>query len=76
MEINRMPDNDKAKKADVENKADLNGKEGKFKTEKLKKTGTSALPGAEEEGKIGDEASGAGIGGNKGRGTRSRKDLS
>lgn len=58
-----------------ENRAELNGKEGHFETEKLEKTDTSAVPGAESDGDIGEAASGAGLGGNKGQGTRSKKDF-
>jgi hypothetical protein len=77
MEVNRMPDNNKnPKNADVKNSADLNGKKGKFRTEELETTDTSAIPGAENSKDVGDAAAGAGLGGNQGRGTRSRKDLS
>ncbi|WP_224994540.1 hypothetical protein [Cesiribacter sp. SM1] len=77
MEVNRMPDNNKhPKNADVDNRADLNGKKGKFETEDLEKTDVSAIPGAELNKDVGDAAAGAGLGGNQGRGTRSRKDLS
>lgn len=78
MEKNRMSTNDntKAKNTpDVKNRAGMNGKKGKFETEELEKTGTSAMPGAEEVGNVGDAASGAGLGGNKGTGTRSKKDF-
>lgn len=78
MEKNRMSTDNKTNAkntADVKNRADMNGKEGRFESEELKKTGTSAIPGAEEEGDVGDAASGAGIGGNKGTGTRNKKDF-
>ena len=58
-----------------EARADMNGKKGDFKTEKLEKTRTSAIPGAESDEDIGNAASGAGLGGNKGQGTRSKKDF-
>jgi hypothetical protein len=78
MEQNRLnPNNMKARKdsPDVENRAEMDGKTGKFETEELKKTDTSAMPGAENEGDIGTAASGAGLGGNKGTGTNNKSDF-
>ncbi len=58
-----------------EHRAELNGREGKFETERTRPTGeTSALPGAEEK-EPGTAAAGAGLGGNKGTGTSSKKNL-
>lgn len=60
-----------------EKRADMNGNKGHFESEKLEETGrTSAIPGAESKDDVGEAASGAGLGGNKGQGTRSRKNLS
>lgn len=62
--------------------ATLNGKKGKIETEHTGPTGrTSAIPGNSNPGaeRIDDEgtaASGAGLGGNKGTGTRNKKDFS
>lgn len=62
--------------------ATLNGKKGKIETEYTGPTGrTSAIPGHANPGaeRIDDEgtaASGAGLGGNKGTGTRNKKDFS
>lgn len=56
-------------------RAELNGKEGKFETEHTQPTGEgSGLPGAEEK-EVGTAAAGAGLGGNKGTGTSSKKNL-
>lgn len=79
MEQNHMSTNNKntqKETPDVKNRAELDGKTGKFETEKLEKTDVSAIPGAEADDKIGEAASGAGLGGNKGTGTRSKKDFS
>jgi hypothetical protein len=62
--------------------AEMNGKKGEIETEHTQPTGkTSAIPGnsspgAEEVEREGTAASGAGLGGNKGTGTRSKKDFS
>ena len=56
-------------------RATLNGKKGKIETGQTHPTGkTSALPGAEEK-EVGTAAAGAGLGGNKGTGTGSKKNL-
>jgi hypothetical protein len=62
--------------------AEMNGKKGEIETEHTRPTGkTSAIPGnsspdAKRIDKEGTAASGAGLGGNKGTGTRSKKDFS
>lgn len=61
--------------------AELNGKKGKIETEHTRPTGrTSAIPGnsnpdAKEIDDEGTASSGAGLGGNKGTGTRNKKDF-
>lgn len=84
-EYNRNPENrplskprdgslnrNEEEKQKKDKRAALNRKKGDFSgDEKARPTGDpSALPGAEEERDIGDKASGAGLGGNKGKGTR------
>lgn len=54
-----------------DNRAEMDGKKGDFNDDQSRPTGeTSAIPGAEQDRDIGDKAAGAGLGGNKGRGTR------
>ncbi len=58
------------------NRAEIDGKKGKIKTEHTEPTGkTSAIPGAESK-EEGTASAGAGLGGNKGTGTRNKKDFS
>ncbi len=62
--------------------AEMNNKKGKLETEHTRPTGeTSAIPGnsnpeAKEIDREGTASSGAGLGGNKGTGTRNKKDFS
>lgn len=57
-------------------RAELDGKKGKIETEHTESTGkTSAIPGAETK-EEGTASAGAGLGGNKGTGTRNKKDFS
>lgn len=57
-------------------RADINGNVGRFETERTYPVSdSSAAPGAEENADIGTAASGAGFGGNKGTGTRNKKDF-
>lgn len=54
----------------IRKRAKLDGETGKFESENVSETNTdSDLPGAGEKEDIGTAASGAGLGGNKGRGT-------
>ena len=56
-------------------RAEIDGKKGKIETEHTEPTGkTSAIPGADKK-EEGTAASGAGLGGNKGTGTRNKKDF-
>ncbi len=72
---NRISDNMEMKDVD-DTRAEMNGKVGHFETEHTEPTGEgSSIPGAEENRKIISEATGAGIGGNAGRGTASKKKL-
>lgn len=66
---NRAKSRDNREKHD--NRAEIDGKKGDFRDDWSEPTGeTSAIPGANEKKDIGDKAAGAGLGGNKGRGTR------
>lgn len=66
--------NEQKKRKSEEEIAEMNGRKGKIETEHTEPTGrTSAIPGADEEEDLGTSSSGAGLGGNKGTGTR-RKD--
>lgn len=57
-------------------RAEMDGKEGKIETEHTEPTDkTSAIPGAEAK-EEGTASAGAGLGGNKGTGTRNKKDFS
>lgn len=57
-------------------RADMSGNTGKFETEHTHPVAdNSAAPGAEEKDEVGTAASGAGLGGNKGTGTRNKKDF-
>ena len=57
------------------NRAEIDGKKGKIKTEHTEPTGnTSAIPGADKK-QEGSAAAGAGLGDNKGTGTRNKKDF-
>lgn len=62
--------------------AEFSGKKGKIETEHTQPTGkTSAIPGnsnpdAKKADEEGTASSGAGLGGNKGTGTRNKKDFS
>lgn len=83
-EYNRNPENRPMSSTDAENRAKsrenreeqdnrakMDGKKGNFRDDRSEPTGeTSAIPGANEDKDIGDKAAGAGLGGNKGRGTR------
>lgn len=66
----------KRKDAQDRHRADMNGNTGKFETEHTHPLDdSSAAPGAEEKDEAATSASGAGLGGNKGTGTRNKKDF-
>lgn len=59
-----------------EHRADMNGKVGKFETEHTEPTGEgSDVAGAETKDEVGTSSAGAGLGGNKGTGTRKKSEF-
>ena len=61
------------KKDPNDHTAEVNGNKGHMETEHTHPTGEgSAIPGAEEDENVGNAASGAGLGRNKGTGTRKK----
>lgn len=77
----RSPLRDREPKEAGDRAAELDGKKGKIETEHTEPTGrTSAIPGntnpdAKKTDDEGTASSGAGLGGNKGTGTRNKKDF-
>ena len=66
----------KKRKTPGEMEAEMNGRKGNIETEHTEPTGTtSAIPGADEEENVGTSSSGAGLGGNKGTGTRKKDEF-
>lgn len=78
---NRASTRDRAAEARGEStreahRAEIDGKKGRIETEHTGPTGkTSALPGADSK-EEGTASAGAGLGNNKGTGTRNKKDFS
>lgn len=59
-----------------QHRAEMDGNVGKFEDEHTRPTGrTSALPGADEDENVGTASTGAGLGGNKGTGTRKKDEF-